>query len=206
MVLSDTESASQAIIAYEHSLAEFITAWNRAEFTYRSLLVAVCGRTPAAYILTAGMGVRGLKEALLSYASDGMADADLLAVKHATEFFDRVLAYRNYYIHGIQLISYAAYAGVAVGEIHAVSSKGRFALHQELISQSEIETARQNAVNLHTALIDLLLRFGPEAPQRTQSAERLEGFQARNPWPDTLKKPRNYLLETHFRDQTPLPE
>ena len=206
MELSDTESASQAIIAYEHSLAEFITAWNRAEATYRSLLVAICGGTPAAYILTAGLGSRGLKDALLSYASDGMTDPELSAIKHAVEFYDRVLAFRNYYVHGIQRISYNIHARVGVGEVQSVSSKGRFTVHEEIISQVEIEAARSMAVRLQMALIQLLQRFDLHAPERTLAVERLEEFQADNPWPDTLKKPRNYLLETHFRDQTPIPE
>ena len=203
MEISDTERASQAIAAYEHSLAEFITAWNRVEASYRALLIAICGKTPAAYILTAGLGSRGLGEALRSYAADGMTDPHLSAVKHAVEFYNRVLGFRNYYVHGIQRIAYSAHARVAVGEVQAVSSKGRFVLHDELISQAEIEAARSMTIRLHHALLELLQCFDPGAPEPTPPADRLEEFRVNNPWPDNLSKPRNYLLQNHFRDPMP---
>ena len=194
---------SQKIAQYEHDLAEFLTSWNRAETAFRGLLVDLCGKTAGAYILAAGLGTRSIKEAVLSFAADAM-DAEMTsATKHVIEFFDRVLAYRNYYIHGIHLIAFDNTTQESFSEIQAISSKSRFAVHEERVPSTAIKMARINCICLEMALQRLRQCCDPTGHGLTEQQADISVFREQYPLPEPLSKPRRYLLENLWQSSSP---
>ena len=124
-------------------------------------------------------------------------DPDEAAVSgYLITYFDRLLAYRNYYVHGIRMIIADA-NGEPAGVIEMVSAKGSLKVHRQNVTKAEIAQATQWALKLDEAMLRLVAHF--QGDHKRPPAERrwlptLEELQRMFPWPDILQKPQDYLL------------
>lgn len=202
----DTEVFSLKIAEYEHTLVEFVTAWNRAEAALRGLLIRLCEATPASFILVSELGALGLAQSLSALTADRFDEDAKAAIGHAIKFFNQVREFRNYYVHGIGLVAFNNQTGEAFGVIDIISSKARLAAHQENIGIGELTKASDNAKQLWY-LIQLLLRLLPGlTPGPPQIGLTLAELPQQYPLPARLQKPRSYLLEDFWRDPLPTQE
>lgn len=181
---------------YALSLAEFITGWNRAERVLHLILNELVGGTGETFIIIVEMGNRSIVSALLSYAADKMNETERRAIKHLTEYFERMLIHRNYLVHGLHLLAYDNKTNQAVGEVYTVSAKNRLIHHHEIISKAEIEAKRVMLTELSHALTWMHIYVGNRRSQKKPQNLRLEEFQQHYPLPNVLVKPRAFPLST----------
>jgi hypothetical protein len=184
------------ILPYE---AEFLAAfghmiisWNEAESALRRLLAGLCGAKSVADILkakivTIELGPIGLGNALQTFADIILPPTPAEAVKHAIKYYQRVLAYRNYYVHGITSVIPASDG--PRGLILITTAKGTLTENRDIVSLNHIKSVTGHANQLHSyveAVISHLL-----------SDEGLCSLPHKPPLPDKIQKTRQHLRE-HF--------
>lgn len=173
---------------YLAAFGELILTWNQAENTLRNLLLAACGVSTATHILTAELGSRGLSDGLRSIAVTLNIELQD-AVEAVTALYDRLLAYRNYYVHGISSIGIAN--GLGVGLANIASAKGKLGFSEDRVTYQQLVNARTYALQLRDeagAILDTInpregSRVDPPLPSRKTLL-----------LPDTLKKTLRYPL------------
>lgn len=96
---------------FEAVLGRSVVAWNDAEYQLRDLLTFLAsGRSnPTGFgplILVAEMGAWRLSETLRTFADAMLENEEEKAlVKHVGTLFERLIPYRNHYVHGLLFIT-----------------------------------------------------------------------------------------------------
>lgn len=154
MTNSDGNAApTPTMLDFYRSYGFAVYAWNRAEQSVRNLLATIAAEdihaqsNPRAVILTAELGSRGIVQALQSFANATMEAEAQDAVIFLVRYFEIVLSYRNYYVHGVTHITSAnpnpkddkELNENPIGLIRHVSSKGKIIYHEDSIDYFDLE-------------------------------------------------------------------
>jgi len=173
---------------YLANFGELIITWNQAEGVLRNLLMSVCGRSPATYILTAELGSRGLTDGLNAIAvtqNENVKEAILAVVI----LYDRLREYRNYYVHGLTAIGVRN--GVGFGSANMASAKGKLGFSTDEVPVEQLDDLTKRLRLLTTASIAILDTIDPQegsmVPQALPTRATL-------PIPDRLRKNLRYPL------------
>lgn len=184
------------ILPYEPEfLAAFghmIITWNIAESALRRLLAGLCGAKSVADILkakivTVELGPIGLADALKTFADIILPPSPAEAVNHAVKYYDRIRAYRNYYVHGITGI--IPVSDGPHGFILITTAKGTLTENKDIVSLNDIKTLTGHANQLHWYVEAIISHLFSE--------EALFSLPHKPPLPKTLQKTRQHLRE-HF--------
>ena len=135
---------------YAAKLGAAVVLWNATEGTIRELLrllargMKVTEGSVGAWILVTELGSRQLSEALQAFATDVIEEPEGAdAVRHVALYFDRILAYRNYYVHGISRLRPTNPAPPdlkPVGTIDSRSAKGKLVSYHDEITTDDLDS------------------------------------------------------------------
>jgi hypothetical protein len=177
------KEARDRLREFDGSVGDFVMTWNRTENMMRQLLLLLCGYSQPTYVLTAELSALALVQAIEAIVTD--TDHPLRdPILHATEFFDRLRVYRNYYAHGIYSAIYEEKR--AYGLVEMVSGRGRFAHTQDRISVEQLEEAKGWMI----ALISLLFELSNHLEARPGT--QLDPIRPLSDLPTRLDKPKRY--------------
>lgn len=156
---------------YAAKLGAAVILWNATEGSIRELLrllargMKVVEGSVGAWILVTELGSRQLSEALQAFASEVIDEAEgAEAVRHVALYFDRTLAYRNYYVHGISRLRPTNPTPPdlkPVGTISSKTAKGKLVSYEDEITLGDLDAfmewvqkMRTYAFQVHAFLID----------------------------------------------------
>jgi hypothetical protein len=101
------------------------------------------------------MGSRAISEALDAFAHDVLSGQQAEAVRHVATLFDRILAYRNYYVHGIILAG--DFLGPAsAGAIRTTTAKRKVAYHWEDVTLAQLHEFQRWTLELARYATDVM--------------------------------------------------
>ena len=196
-VMGDPSSSAEPESEFDAlalALGHVVLSWNWAERAIVDLLLAIARDSAhsiniRADILIAEMGSRQVSEALRSMAYDVLDGEPADRVRHAAGFHDRLLAYRNYYVHGIFAFFPADDAVPQIsGFIDARSAKGKLVWHNDSITLDQLTAFKNQALQLANFASQILfsLYFPAEPPTSLPDKPAL---------PAPLAKPRREWRE-----------
>lgn len=144
------------------ALGEAIVAWNQAENVLRNLLLTLCGGSPASYVLTADLSSQGIIDGLKAISPTQTIEV-CEAVSAVCKYYERIRAYRNYYVHGIIALGWNTTTKIGSGLINTSSSKGKLAFHMEQIETDKLAQLREWANTLMKAAGAIIDVANPQA-------------------------------------------
>jgi hypothetical protein len=169
--------------------------WNLAESNLRGLLMRLASEDMKAFtlnagILTAEMGSVAMENALRAFAASTIKGQVGEALEHAAKFYERLRAYRNYYVHSIVYVTAHADTGT-VGGVHTFEAKGKLVERLEFISKHDLELATVQAIVLRDYVRGINLWL---MAQTTEFLGELE-LPPKPPLPSRLRKSERHLGE-----------
>jgi hypothetical protein len=172
---------------------EVVMEWNQTEARARKFLFEMIGaKDMSAYILLAHLGNVGITDAIKAY-KEIQKPALSEHIEHYCLYFDRLREYRNYYVHGLMLISFDWSKGNphAVGEIEQFTAKGRLAQTDDKVSIEDLKQLKDWMTELATYSHVVRAEFNPQT--RPKGLIPLTP-QRKPPLPDRLQKTRRFPL------------
>lgn len=187
--IADSVSKSDFLAAF----GEVIMEWNQAEARARRFLFELIGGHDASsYILLAHLGNVSLTDAISAYKE--IRSPELVEhIGHYCTYFDRLREYRNYYVHGLMLVSPDWSTGVPnfCGEIEQITAKGRLAQTDDKVTAEDLKQLKNWMIELATYDFVVRAEFNPQS----RPAGLIPLTPQRKPLlPDRLQKTRRFPL------------
>jgi hypothetical protein len=198
-ILPEYVSKSDFLAAF----GEIVMEWNQTEARARRFLFDMIGDLGASsYILLAHLGNVGLTDAISAYKE--MLSPDLSEhIDHYCAYFDRLREYRNYYVHGLMVISKEWSGGSHYGEVEQITAKGRFARTDDKLTIQDLNKFKHWMIELSTYGTVVRAEFNP----RTRPKHLIPLTpQRKPPLPDRLTKNRLFPLGEAPQALTPSEE
>jgi hypothetical protein len=191
-----TLPATKKLATYEanfyQAMGRAVIAWNNADTAMRILLNEMCGDSTASHlmrtaVLTSELGSVSLTNALRSLSDAIFPPNASAAVAHAVDYFERGLAFRNYYVHGIHKAEERT--GKTGGVVGTISAKTKLKAHQDFIPVEALEALAAHASAIENYADALKMWF--RSPLDTAGST----LPRKPPLPDKLEKPHQHLRE-----------
>lgn len=178
-----------------YHLGDLIIRWNGCEGSLRYLLALVSGGGIRFDILAAHFNPDALMNAFRTFAAETLDSPFKDHVLHAATYFDRLREYRNYYVHGIYLVS-ADREGRAVGLANSLSARGRLVLHPKQIGIGDLLDLMAKMAMFEEYIRHLNHFYQWSKDSNWQTFDEYKLIPTEKPkLPDKLDKPKLYPLE-----------
>lgn len=190
---------------YTYDLTDFareftwaVVFWNLAESSARDMLVILIGETLPAKALVVDMGNRSLCDGLRS-AGRQVEDAELRDhIDHFVTGFDRLLGYRNLYVHGLMAVGLEREKGnvrILNGHVLQLKGRGRLRAEQRPVPISEITEFKERVMKLLDYAKAILRQLGQSDFGLGEMLGMPEPSLEKPQWPATVKNSPHYLQD-----------
>lgn len=196
--LANPVSKDDFLAAY----GEVVMEWNQTEAGARRFLFdLIGGQDASSYILLAHLGNVSLTDAISAY-KEMRSPALVEHIDHYCAYFDRLREYRNYYVHGLMLVSrdWSNGAEKFCGEIEQITAKGRLAQTDDKVTVEDLNQLKNWMTELATYSFVVRAEFNPQS--RPAGLNPLTP-QRKPPLPDRLQKNRRFPLGEVPQSPTP---
>ena len=177
-----------------YHIGDFVVLWNTCEGALRHLLAHLSGGGVSYDILAAHMNPNALLHAVRTFGNDVVEAPFDDHIGHAAEYFDRLRAYRNYYVHGIHSISADA-GGDAVGLANELSARGRLVLHPKEIRIGELLDVMRKMAIFRNYVYHLINFYQWTRDNTFHTYAEFKVPPEKPPMPPKLEKPKLYPLD-----------
>lgn len=188
---------SAKLNAFHEAFTNAVIVWNCVEQEARRLLVGPQQRNIAALVASAHLGNVALTDALRAFAETLEDEVEASHVAHACEMFERIRAYRNYYVHGLTFLGLQGPELLPTAVVRGMEAKGRLALVEADVSVDDIRALWRMCCNAYSYFHALNLRKLKLADE-THDGEP-DPWPKKPPLPTKLQRRRSYLLKPRDR-------
>ena len=147
-MVEDKSKLTPAERVFAAALGEAIVEWNCLEGSLRGALVDLMleKKEPVIFdilrikIMTLELNNVGIEQALKSFAENILTDILSDKIKHAVLFFERLRAYRNYYVHGVTgIMGFTdAPSKYHMGRIDNSTAKGKLVQYRDWVTVEQL--------------------------------------------------------------------
>ena len=150
------DSAQTPIDKILIELGRLVVTWNALERTFSSLLEEMTNGGFPVKLLTVYASSTTICSAMRSYASDLLPAHEAKHIHHAITYFEILRAYRDYYIHG-PVGTFGLNTDIPMAQMYtySVSSKKRYTVHSEALTDDDLKYVITHCATLRTYLEEI---------------------------------------------------